>query len=138
MPKLQKLTEEKMDQCVRRAIIRLFYAVVLPSPVDTGRFRANWNVAYGAPNLTTNEVTRSRGEKKRGLQVGNTRTSASNRERQQIESVKLMKMDGKVYLTNNLVYAITLEYGHSAQAPHGMVRTAIAMWPAIVRRSVKG
>ena len=132
---------EDVEGTVRRAIIKLFYKVVLPSPVDTGRFRANWNVAYGAPNPSTDGKSgRTRRHSGTGTQVGRTRTAstASSRERAQIESVNRMPATGVIYLTNNLAYAVKLEYGHSAQAPSGMVRIAVAQWPEILRRSRRG
>ena len=45
----------RMDTVIRKATFDLFRSVALKSPVDTGRFRANWNVSYGAPDLTTTE-----------------------------------------------------------------------------------
>ncbi|NTX09022.1 hypothetical protein, partial [Myxococcus sp. CA040A] len=36
------------------------------------------------------------------------------------------KLGDTVYVTNNLPYARRLEFGHSAQAPRGMVRVTVA------------
>jgi hypothetical protein len=71
------------------------------TPVDTGRARANWFVSEGAPRLETTEST----------------TPAQR-----------PKLEGRtvIYITNSLPYIVPLEYGHSGQAPHGMVRKAIA------------
>lgn len=44
---------------------------------------------------------------------------------------------GKIYkMTNNVEYIIPLEYGHSQQAPQGMVRVAARNWPNTVRRNL--
>ena len=40
-------------------------------------------------------------------------------------------------LSNNTEYILPLEYGHSAQAPHGMVRTNTPRWDSIVNRNAK-
>lgn len=117
---LVRKTNNELDRIYRRAAMDLFYAVALPSPVKTGRFRANWNVAYAAPDLSTSTST------------------DSSRLHREIAKVKSLPADGTIYLTNNLVYAIKLEYGHSAQAPNGMVRLGIALWPTILRNAVRG
>lgn len=36
--------------------------------------------------------------------------------------VQPLKLGDTAYLVNNLPYAVPLEYGHSSQAPAGMVR----------------
>lgn len=117
---LAKRASDDMDAVYRRAVIQLFYAVVLPSPVDTGRFRANWNVSFNAPDLSTSDST------------------DASRAVREVEKVKTLPANGVLYLTNSLEYAITLEYGHSGQAPQGMVRPALALWPSIVKKAVKG
>lgn len=71
------------------------------TPVDTGRARANWFVAEGAPRLDTTMST----------------TPAA---------VPALEGKSVIFITNSLPYIVPLEYGHSQQAPHGMVRTAIA------------
>lgn len=45
---------------------------------------------------------------------------------------------GKLYqYSSNLVYMRRLEYGHSAQAPAGMVRINTIKWPQIVDKYAK-
>jgi hypothetical protein len=45
---------------------------------------------------------------------------------------------GKVhFLTNNLPYALRLEYGWSKQAPHGMVGVTVKEYQQIVDKAVK-
>ncbi|MNT90915.1 hypothetical protein D3C72_2319290 [compost metagenome] len=41
------------------------------------------------------------------------------------------------YLINNLPYAIPLEFGHSNQAPNGMVRVTIARFQQIVEQAIR-
>jgi len=43
-----------------------------------------------------------------------------------------LKAGQVIYLVNNLPYAIPLEYGHSSQAPGGMVRLTVQKWRPIV------
>lgn len=70
-----------------------------------GRFRANWNVSYGAPDESVSEAT----DKARAI----------------AEAAKALSLPigGITWMTNGLPYAYRLEYeGWSKQAPAGMVR----------------
>lgn len=111
---LSRLVEKakgKTDLAVRKVMLETFSKVIYKSPVDTGRFRSNWLLQYGAPNLSTTLET----DKSGGSTVG--RVAAD------IQSTRL---DGKsIFLTNSLDYSITLENGSSKQAPQGMVRLSI-------------
>ena len=81
--------------------------IIKRSPVDTGRFRNNWNASFGAPDGTMS-----------------TSTDPSGTKAQSNAAKLLMNFDmGKTfYLTNNLPYSLRLEYGYSKQSPSGMVR----------------
>lgn len=99
-------TEKDMDLAVRALVLELFSLVVERSPVDTGTFRANWQVSLGTPMTGTLDE-----EDKEGA-------VAINR----IAEVVLgLKAGDTIYLANNLPYALALEEGHSDQAPNGMV-----------------
>ena len=43
-----------------------------------------------------------------------------------------------IYWTNWVAYIRRLEYGHSKQAPRGMVRITLADLPAMARRALNG
>ena len=87
--------------------------------MDTGRFKANWNVSYGAPNTTTSAST------------------ASARATAEVRKSLTLPVGGVVYLTNSLPYALRLEYGWSKQAPTGMVRLTATEWRAKVAAANK-
>jgi hypothetical protein len=77
-----------------------------------GRLRANWNVSLVAPDASTTEAVDKSGAPtiENGITV-------------------IGRADGEqdIWITNNLPYALAVEYGHSAvQAPAGMVRVSIA------------
>jgi len=76
------------------------------SPVDTGLFRANWQASLDQPY--------------------NGAVKPANRNGSIDHVIPFAKQaDGHVfYLTNKLPYAKKLEYGHSQQAPSGMVRVS--------------
>jgi len=115
-----KKTEKKIRQGHQLAIISLFSSVILRSPVDTGRFRANWIITADQPSKDTRmEFDKS------GSYVINT-------------VVKFME-DNKastIYLANNLPYAERLENGWSQQAPYGMVRLSIASFDRMFKEAV--
>lgn len=85
-------------------------ALVNGSPVDTGRFKGNWQVTANAPPMyAVNEYDRDGSETiargKRAL-------------------TSLLRGGGgvrSIHFSNMLIYANALEYGHSKQAPSGVV-----------------
>lgn len=75
-----------------------------------GRLRANWNPSFGAPDTTTTEAIDPSG----GSTIATLEAAVA-----QSDGTK------DFYYTNSLPYAIRIEYGHSGQAPKGMVRIAV-------------
>ena len=92
----------KFELFVQKLAVEIDKRLVFRSPVDTGRFRANWVVGNGSINGNTKESF----------------TAANN----SIE-INSIKVNGQIiYITNSLPDANRLEYGYSEQAPQGMVR----------------
>ena len=110
-------TEAKIDTAIRKIAIDVFSEVVMMSPVDTGRFRGNWQVAIGRVPQGTLELYDKAGT----ATISKVQAEALN-----------LKAGQVIYLVNNLPYAIPLEYGHSSQAPAGMVRLTVQRWRPIV------
>lgn len=125
------------DQVLRAVCIGLLNNVVVRSPVGNpdlwqrppppgyvgGRFRANWQVSVEQP---------AQGNRNAIDPSGQVSIFAGQ-----------VVIDGlvcgpPVYIVNNLPYSIELEYGHSTQAPAGMVRLAAAEFQQIVRQAVNG
>ncbi len=125
----------RLEDATRDATIMVFGSVVLNSPVDSGRFRANMNVSYGVPDQTV------------------TYNTDQSRAQSEIQKVVTLPVGGVVFITNALPYAAKLEYGgypnppkhpigktangYSIQAPHGMFRLAAAQFNDFVREAVK-
>jgi hypothetical protein len=109
-----------LDLVVRKVALDLFSRVIQKSPVDTGRFKGNWQVAIGAIPAGVLELYDKDG----------TATIA----RVTAEILNL-KAGDVIYLINNLSYSRSLEYGHSKQAPSGMVRTTVQEYGAVVTQS---
>ncbi|MTI92147.1 MAG: hypothetical protein FH750_12345 [Pseudomonas stutzeri] len=103
-------TAEAHDKIARTAALELFSSVIRSTPVDTGRARGNWQTSVGQP--TPNEIDR---DDKSGAQA--------------LTEVQAKTPEGagqEVFLTNNLPYIYSLEFGSSKQAPAGMVRINFA------------
>lgn len=109
-----------VELVVRKVALDTFSRVISKSPVDTGRFKGNWQVAIGSIPDGTLELD----------DKGGTVTIA----KVQAEVLGL-KAGQIIYLVNNLPYARRLELGHSKQAPAGMVRTTVEEYGAIVREA---
>ncbi|MBX3490904.1 HK97 gp10 family phage protein [Parvibaculum sp.] len=109
-------TKARMQAAVRKIALSAFAEVILMSPVDTGRFRGNWQVAIGNVPTGTLEIDDKEG----------TATVS----RAQAEAMQLTPGES-IFLINNLPYARALEYGHSDQAPRGMVRITVQRWQTI-------
>ena len=108
---------ERADQVVRQVVLEMAARIIVRSPVDTGRFRANWRLGVDAPITGTTEATDKTGDQAQG----------------QIAAALPERAAGRVlYLTNNLPYAWRLETGWSKQAPLGMVSLTALEFNGIV------
>lgn len=103
-------TERKMDLAVRKISLELFSRVILKTPVDTGRARANWQVSIGATADGTLEL-----EDKSGTATISAATATASG----------LRAGDVIFLVNNLPYIQRLEDGYSGQAPAGMVGLSI-------------
>lgn len=122
---IEKWTEEtqkRVTLAVRKIALDVFERIILKSPVDTGRFRGNWQVQIGSIPTGTLEIDDKSG------QVTLAKAQAE---------VLGVKAGDTIYLINNLPYARRLEYGWSNQAPEGMVRTTVTEYQPIVDKVVR-
>lgn len=99
-----------LEEAIRLMLMDVNAALILNSPVDTGRFRGNWQVSFDKyPLYALNNYDKS-GQK----------TIAEND-----KIISTLFRNGaavtNVYFSNMLIYANALEYGHSKQAPAGVV-----------------
>ena len=114
------------EESVRVTALKTFTAITFGSPVETGRFRANWFATGSKPSVKSSEgVDKS----------GNSAVSA-------MQQVVLGLKDWSVFTyANNLPYSEVIEFGgypnpskegnktkggYSKQAPSGVVRINIA------------
>jgi len=121
-----------VTRTVRRVAISADAAVVLGTPVDTGRARSNWIVQL---NSAADEVIRaySPGD------LGSTEAQNPQAALDQAEAVISNYQGGQnveIHITNNLPYIQRLNDGYSAQAPANFVEEAIQAAVAASRRGI--
>jgi len=107
--------EKNTELAIRRAAIAADQAIVLATPVDTGRARANWLVAVGSPSSDSFEFD--------GGEAAAT-NQALEQGRGAIDAFKLGR--GAIFITNNLPYIQRLEDGWSQKAPDGMIEAGLS------------
>nr|WP_188117429.1 hypothetical protein [Pseudomonas lundensis] len=96
--------------------------IAAPAGYVGGRFRGNWMFNIGTPDSATTEEVDPNGVKSMARIVGGA-----------IE----FKAGDTCFITNSLGYAIPLEFGHSNQAPGGMVRVTVACFQQIVLEAIR-
>lgn len=113
---------DKVDAVVRKAAIDVGTSLVMKSPVDTGRFRGNWQFGIGK----VNQDVSSEVDKSGAASVGRI-----------VAGVGQWGNYQTMFMTNSLPYAIRLEYGWSQQSPQGMVRITVIEFKAAVRKALR-
>lgn len=101
--------QDDIGEAVELISLEAFKRIVEKSPVDTGRFRGNWNASIGSADASTTETVDKSG--------GATNARAAG----VISGYSGYDSLPAIYITNGLPYAVRLEDGHSKQAPGGMV-----------------
>ena len=105
------------ETVARQVSFKLFSAVIKASPVDTGRFRMNWQTAGAVAPSGIIDGT----DKGGAAAIGDA------------ASYIFAASDWNEFtLTNNLPYAERLEYGWSNQAPQGFVRVNVARFNSLL------
>jgi hypothetical protein len=117
-----KVAKGNADRAVRRICLGVLSNVVIASPVDTGRFRGNWQVGVSAPVISTANSP----QKDPGAVISEAAGKLAG-----------VHAGAVVYITNSLPYALSLEFGHSQQAPDGMVRLTFRRIDQIVADATK-
>jgi hypothetical protein len=106
------------EKVVRGTLISLSSRIIKRSPVDSGRFRGNWQATIGSPASG---------------QLSSIDTNGSATAANAANMANRLEAGSIFYLTNNLPYGERLEYGYSKQAPSGMVRITLAEYEKILR-----
>ena len=114
--------ESDIDEWIEAAENNLFEIVITTceqviedlvalSPVDTGRFRGNWQITFNDPAMyALNEYDKN----------GSKTINAGKRALSVYRSTRGVGITS-IYFSNMLIYANALEHGHSQQAPAGVL-----------------
>jgi hypothetical protein len=117
-----------VDKVVRTAAFKVDQAVVMATPVDTGRARSNWIASIGSPTSET------RGPHSPGAKLGrgesNNAQAAINAAKAVIDS---RRFNQSIFISNNLDYIGKLNNGSSKQAPKNFVRQGVQAGTQAVR-----
>lgn len=113
-----------LDATRRAVAIKLFSAVIMDTPVLTGRLRGNWQTSINSPltaPIDREDLTGAEAIGEVEKVVGRSRPT------------------DVVYLRNNLPYAYRIEYeGWSkVKAPQGMVRRNVARFRRILSEAAR-
>ena len=114
-------TTKNAELIIKKAFFELSSDIIRDTPVDQGRLRNNWFAGVNQYNTnTTEKADKSGSESKQSLSGYNT-----------------FKLGNSLTLSNNLPYAMAIEYGHSKKAPAGMVRINITKWSKFIEKNAK-
>lgn len=114
----QKVTDNS-DRLMRRVALAVDTAVVMGTPVLTGRARSNWQVGLNAP---VNSVKYPAPDKPASPEAGMAEALTTGQ--QAVAQYKGSDGEGEIHITNNLPYIKKLNDGWSRQAPAGYVEKA--------------
>lgn len=107
---------ENADLVTRKVILDVWARLILKSPVDTGRFRANWQYSINAQATGT---------------IATAGTTLSPAPAPGAPDVRPGAFGKVHFITNNVPHAIPLERGWSKQAPIGLVALTAMEFNAI-------
>jgi len=106
-----------IERAARQAVVLAAQGLIMRTPVDTGRARANWVFGAGAINY---EVVETRTDRSGGATQGAIAAA--------VMTVRIASVP-YLYVSNSLPYVQRLEDGWSQQAPAGMVKATLAELP---------
>jgi hypothetical protein len=111
------VNRKDLDKWFRSIVLGLYRDVIIGTPVDTGRARANWQLAVGsAPASVLNKTDRGRSKSNSGASASEVRKAN--------QKMGVRKAGRSVFIANNLGYIGVLEEGHSKQSS-GWVENAM-------------
>lgn len=115
---------EMPEKLVRGTLLALSSRIIDDTPVDTGRLRGNWQASFdAAKNSQLQRTQKSQG------------SGAATDEAKQV--IGRYQPGQTFYLTNNLPYAYTIEFGGSkVKAPQGMLRKNVAAYQARINEAI--
>ena len=114
---------DKAELVVRRAALDIGGQLVDRSPVDTGRFKNNWQTGIGGMDKNISAAA----------DLGGAGALA-----RLTAKVAAWKPGQSIFISNSLSYAYRLETGWSKQAPSGIVRLTVQNFEQAVAKAAQG
>lgn len=128
--KLSSKFNKNINTIVKQTAIVVDQAVVLATPVDTGRARSNWQTSVGLPKTGIIEPYAP------GSGLGTSESANAGGAIAQGKAAISSRKSGKpIYIVNNLSYIEELNKGHSQQAAAGFVEKAVQAGNAFLRKA---
>lgn len=118
--------ESGLTDCVEIFASKVHTELVNTSPVDTGRFKANWQVTANTPAL--HSLNKYDKDGANTIAEGKRDIYAFMRGGGAVKSI---------YFSNMLIYANALEYGHSKQAPAGVLGIVAVRLRSFITAAIK-
>lgn len=115
-----------LEDCIELFAVKVHTDLVRRSTVDTGRYRGNWQVTANSPPLYALNQYDKHGDKT--IAEGKRAIFAIMRGGGAVRSI---------YFSNMLIYANALEYGHSKQAPAGVLGIVAAKLRTYIAEAIK-
>lgn len=112
LSRFAKKADVDMRAVVQKISMEAFKRIILRTPVDTGRARANWGCTIGTPRTS--------------MQVESTDKSGGATIAAMTGTAQGFSGQGSIFMVNNLPYIHALEDGSSTQMPEGMVKVTMA------------
>lgn len=106
--------ENGVELTMRKVALAVDQAIVMETPVDTGRARMNWIVTVTSP---TGDVRPTPSSPSEGAQDALSKGAGT------VGGYTLSQ--GTIFIQNNLPYIKRLDEGWSKQKPNGFVRKAV-------------
>lgn len=111
LARFAKRANVEMKLVVQKISMEAFKRIILRTPVDTGRARANWGCTIGSPRTP--------------VQLDSTDKPGGPTTAAMMAEVQKFNGDGRLFMVNNLPYIHELENGSSKKSPQGMVRVSM-------------
>lgn len=119
----RRVVLQATERTIRGTALKVFSAIIKASPVDTGRFKGNWQCSVERPLSGELEIE----DKDGGVTIAAAEAAIAT----------YTTMKSSIFLTNNLPYADRLANGWSKQRPSGWIETIVSGFQQAANKSAK-
>lgn len=129
--RLNKLVRNVYFECAENIVVGGAYSP--GTPIDTGFARATWWTRVGDDESEEDPLPRVRPKEGKGSRSWRHRDPLA----EAVVALANTELGETLYLLSNCAYMGPLEYGHSQQAPTGMIRLTLNAGQQIVDKVAK-